>query len=52
MVGALALELHREPGDLQFEVIDELKADVDVAPPRIGNRQPVEQLAAGQTEQI
>jgi hypothetical protein len=31
---------------------DQLEARVDVAPPRVGDRHPVEQLAAGEPEQI
>jgi hypothetical protein len=38
VIGALALELDRQPGDLQLEVVDELEAGVDVAPPRAGSR--------------
>src|SRR5215211_844912 len=52
MIGALVLELDGQPGDLQLEVIDQLQAGVDIAPPRVRDRQPVEQLAAGQAEQI
>ena len=52
MVSSLAPELRGELGDLHFEVVDELQADVDVAPPRVGDCEAVEQLAAGKTEQI
>jgi hypothetical protein len=52
VIGAVALELHGQPGDLQLEVVDELQADVDVAAPRIRDGEPVEQLAAGVAEQI
>jgi hypothetical protein len=52
MVGALALELDGELRDLQLEVVDQPQADVDVAPPRVGDLKAVEQLAAGVTEQI
>jgi hypothetical protein len=47
MVGALALELHGELGDLQLEVVDEPEADVDVPAPRVGDLEAVEQVAAG-----
>jgi hypothetical protein len=52
VVGALALELDRQPRDLQLEVVDELQADVDVASPRVGDGEALEQLAAGMPEQI
>jgi hypothetical protein len=52
VIGALAAHLDRELSDLQLEVVDELEARVDGAPPRIRNRHPVEQLAAGQPEQV
>jgi hypothetical protein len=52
MIGALALELGAQAGDLQFEVVDQLEAGVDVAPPRVRDGEPVEQLAAAQAEQI
>jgi hypothetical protein len=38
VIGPLALELDRQPRDLQLEVIDQLEAGVDVAPPRVGDR--------------
>ena len=47
MIGALALELDGQPRDLQVEVVDQRQAGVDVAAPRIGDLQAVEQLAAG-----
>src|SRR3954449_9353616 len=52
VIGALATHLDRQLGDLQLEVIDQLQARVDVAPPRIGDRHAVEQLAAGQAEEV
>jgi hypothetical protein len=52
VIGALTLELARQPGDLQLEVVDQLQARVDVAPPRVGNREPIEQLTAGEPEQV
>jgi hypothetical protein len=52
VIGALAAELDGERRDLKFQVVDQLKARVAGAPPRIGNREPVEQLAAGVPEQI
>jgi hypothetical protein len=52
VLGALAAQLDREVGDLQFEVVDQPQADVDVAAPRIGDLQAIEQLAAGVAEQI
>jgi hypothetical protein len=51
VVGALALELDRQLGDPQLEVVDQGEGGVDVAPPRVGDRHPVEQLAAGEPEQ-
>jgi hypothetical protein len=52
VIGALALELDGQGSDLQLEVVDELKAGVEVPAPRVGNGQPVEQLATGMPEQI
>jgi hypothetical protein len=52
VIGTLALELDRQGGDLELEVVDELKTGVDVAPPRVGNLQPVESLAAGVSKQV
>ena len=52
MVGADALELHGERGDLQLEIVDQPEADVDVAPPRVGDLEAVEQLAAGEAEEV
>src|SRR5688500_4767193 len=52
MIGAAALALEGQPGDLQLELVDQLEARVDVAPPRVGDRQAVEQVAAGQAEQV
>jgi hypothetical protein len=52
VVGALAFELNGQPGDLQLEVVDQRQADVDVASPRIGDGEPVEQLAAGVPERV
>jgi hypothetical protein len=48
----MRLELHGELGDLHFEVVDQLQADVDVAPPWVGDLKAVEQLAAGETEEV
>jgi hypothetical protein len=50
--GALALELHGQLRDLRLEVIDQPEADVDVVPPRVGDLQAIQQLAAGVAEQI
>jgi hypothetical protein len=52
VLGALALELHGQRRDLQLEVVDQPQADVNVAAPRIGDLEAVEQLAAGVTEQV
>jgi hypothetical protein len=38
------------PRDLQLEVVDQPEADVDAAPPRVGDLKAVEQLAAGQPD--
>jgi hypothetical protein len=51
VIGALAPELDGEPGDLQIEVVDELEAGVDRAPPWVGQCEAVEQFAAGIAEQ-
>jgi transposase len=45
VVGTLALELDRELGDPQLELVDQLQTGVDVAAPPIGDGQAVEQLA-------
>jgi hypothetical protein len=37
VIGAPFVELDGEPRDLQLEVIDQPQADVDVAPPRVGD---------------
>jgi hypothetical protein len=47
MVGSHALELHGELGDLQLEVVDQPEADVDVAPPRVGDLKAAEQPRPG-----
>ena len=52
MIGALALELARQPRDLQLEVVDQLQAGIDVAPPRVREGEPIEQLTAGVAEQV
>jgi hypothetical protein len=52
VIGALALELHGQLGDLQLEIVDELQADIDGAPPRVGDLKAVKQLAAGVPEQV
>src|SRR5215211_7243290 len=52
MVGALALELDGQLGDLHFQVVDQLEAGVDVPAPRVRDRHAVEQLATSVTEQI
>jgi hypothetical protein len=52
MIGAHPLELDGQPGDLQLEVVDQAQARVDVASPRVGNLQAVEQLATGVTEEV
>jgi hypothetical protein len=52
VLGALAPELHGQPGDLQLEVVDQPQADLDVASPRVGDGQAVQQLAAGVTEEV
>ena len=52
MIGALAAKLDGQRRDLELEVIDQLQADVDVAPPRIGDREAIRQLPAGEAEEI
>jgi hypothetical protein len=52
VIGALAAQLDGQLGDLDFEVVDQPQADVDVAAPRVGDLQAVEQFAAGVAEQI
>ena len=52
MVGAHALELHGQLRDLELEVVDQLEAGVDVAAPRVGDREAVEQLAPGAAEEV
>jgi hypothetical protein len=52
VVGAPALELDGQPGDLHLQVVDQLEAGVDVPTPRVGDRQAIEQIAAGMAEQI
>jgi hypothetical protein len=52
MVGTTLFELDRQPRDLQLEVVDQPEAHVDVAPPRIGDLQTIEQIAPGETEQV
>jgi hypothetical protein len=52
VIGALASQLDGQRRDLQLEVVDQLQAGVDGAPPRVGDREPVEQVAAGVPEQI
>jgi hypothetical protein len=52
VIGALALELDRQSGDLQLEIVDQLERDVDVAPPRIRDLEAIEQIAAGEPEQV
>src|SRR3954452_15684748 len=50
VIGALALELDGQPRDLQLEVVDQLEAGVDVAPPSVRERHAVKQLAASEAE--
>jgi hypothetical protein len=52
VVGARAARLARQVRDPQLEVITQRVAGVDRAPPRIENRQTVEQFAARAAEQI
>jgi hypothetical protein len=52
VIGAPVLELDRQPGDLQLEIVDQPERDVDVAAPRVRDLQAVEQLASGQAEQV
>jgi hypothetical protein len=52
MIGALAAQFDGQRRDLQFEVVDQLEAGVDVAPPRIRDLKAVEQLSAGVAEQV
>jgi hypothetical protein len=44
--------LHRQRRDLQLEIVDEPQVDVDVRPPRLRDRESIEQLATGVTEQM
>ena len=48
----MAAKLHGQLGDLQLEVIDQLQADLDVAPPRIGDLKAIQQRPAGVTEEV
>jgi hypothetical protein len=41
VIGALTLELNGQLRDLKLELVDQLEAGVEVAPPRVGDRQPV-----------
>jgi hypothetical protein len=34
-MGALALELHGQLSQLQLEIVDQLQADLDIAPPQV-----------------
>jgi hypothetical protein len=52
VIGPLTFELDGQLGDLQLELVDQLQAGVDVAAPRVGDRQTVEQLAPGEPEEI
>jgi hypothetical protein len=52
VIGALTPELAGQPRDLQLEIVDQLQAGVDVAPPRVREREPIEQLTAGVAEQV
>src|SRR4051812_16221079 len=52
MIGALAAQLDGQACDLQLERVDQLQAGVDSTPPRVGDREAIEQLTAGEAEQI
>jgi hypothetical protein len=52
VIGASAVGFDGPRRDLQVDVVDQLQAGVDGPAPRIGNREPIEQLTAGVTEQI
>ena len=52
MIGALALEVRRSVRGSLVEVVDQSQALVDVASPRIGDRNPVKRHAAAQPERI
>jgi hypothetical protein len=52
VVGAAALELAVDLGDAALEVVDQLEAGVDRAAPWLRDLKPIEQLAAGDTEQV
>jgi hypothetical protein len=42
VIGALALEFAGQPRDLQLELVDQFQTGVDVAPPRVRDREPIE----------
>jgi hypothetical protein len=52
VISALALKLDGQGCDLEVEVVDELQAHVDVGPPRMRQRKPIEQLAAGVAKEV
>src|SRR3954453_716440 len=52
MVGAAEAQLLVDLIDLGVEVADQLKAGVDGPAPRLRDRDPIEQLTAGDAEQI
>jgi hypothetical protein len=52
MVGAQALELVGQAGDLAVELVYQLQTGVDRPPPWIGDGQAVKQLTAAHPEQV
>jgi hypothetical protein len=52
MVGARGAQLLVDRVDLVIEVVDEAQAGIDGAAPRLRDVEAVQQLAAGDTEQV
>ena len=52
MLGVAEAQLAVDEVDLGVEVVDQRQARLDAAAPRLGDREAVQQLAAGDTEQV
>jgi hypothetical protein len=52
VVGGAEAQLPVDEVDLRVEVVDQRQARLDGPAPRLGDREPVEQLAAGDAEEI